>query len=238
MAPPALPPLSLLSRTTADASAATSARRQAAAAGIEERDGRVGESVGLGAPQSPWMRACRALSRAYHSAPRVGVGAVLWRVPQAARPEVLLVRRAKPPHLGLWSFPGGAQELGETLAGTAARELGEEVPGAAFCGDRARSGGLARGAVCDAVDSITRDASGEIEYHYTIVEVAGVAAAGSAAAREESPRAASDASAAVWVTLERLEEMEAAGGRVTPGCARVARAALERFGGVLVKGAG
>lgn len=182
------------------------------------------------------MRLARTLAtRAYHAAPRVGVGAVLWRRPGAARPEVLLVQRAKAPHEGLWSYPGGSQELGETLAAAAVRELGEEVPGARFCGDAVRSGALAGGAPCDAADSITRDDAGAIQYHYSIVEVAGVAADGCAAADADEPASASDAAAAAWVTVDRLEEMEAAG-RVTPGCARVAKAALARFGGVLVAG--
>ncbi|WP_010142426.1 NUDIX hydrolase [Oceanicola sp. S124] len=41
--------------------------------------------------------------------------------------EVLLVRRANPPDAGLWGFPGGKLDLGETLAEAALRELKEET---------------------------------------------------------------------------------------------------------------
>ena len=40
---------------------------------------------------------------------------------------VLLVKRARPPSLGLYAYPGGKVEAGETLAQAAARELEEET---------------------------------------------------------------------------------------------------------------
>jgi 8-oxo-dGTP diphosphatase len=42
-------------------------------------------------------------------------------------PEVLLIRRGKPPRLGEWSLPGGHIEWGERAADAALRELGEET---------------------------------------------------------------------------------------------------------------
>jgi ADP-ribose pyrophosphatase len=40
---------------------------------------------------------------------------------------VLLVQRANPPDAGKWGFPGGVQDLGETVFQTAMRELREET---------------------------------------------------------------------------------------------------------------
>jgi len=43
------------------------------------------------------------------------------------RDAVLMVERARPPLAGLWSFPGGKSEPGETPEQTARRELLEET---------------------------------------------------------------------------------------------------------------
>jgi 8-oxo-dGTP diphosphatase len=43
------------------------------------------------------------------------------------RDAVLMVERARPPLAGLWSFPGGKSEAGETPEQTARRELLEET---------------------------------------------------------------------------------------------------------------
>ncbi len=43
------------------------------------------------------------------------------------RREVLLVKRAREPHKGMWCFPMGFAELGETIAEAALRELKEEA---------------------------------------------------------------------------------------------------------------
>ncbi|WP_299813996.1 NUDIX hydrolase [uncultured Jannaschia sp.] len=56
------------------------------------------------------------------SQPKLGALAV---VPRDGR--VLLVARAKSPNRGLWGFPGGHVELGETGLAAAARELAEET---------------------------------------------------------------------------------------------------------------
>ena len=42
-------------------------------------------------------------------------------------PEVLLIRRGKPPRMGEWSIPGGRMEWGETVMAAALRELAEET---------------------------------------------------------------------------------------------------------------
>ena len=94
---------------------------------------------------------------AYPSAPQVGIGIVVLR-----GPEVLLVRRGKAPAKGAWSLPGGRQELGETAEACARRELLEET-------------GVTVGplTLIAHVDSIHRDAAGQIEFHYTILDFGG-----------------------------------------------------------------
>ena len=62
------------------------------------------------------------MSREYPDRPFVGVGVVVWR-----GDNVLLIQRGKPPRIGAWSLPGGAQELGETVRETAVREVREET---------------------------------------------------------------------------------------------------------------
>jgi ADP-ribose pyrophosphatase YjhB (NUDIX family) len=54
--------------------------------------------------------------------PLLGVSVAVWW-----RRKVLLVKRGKPPLLGLWSLPGGLVEAGEALIDAAARELMEET---------------------------------------------------------------------------------------------------------------
>ena len=58
----------------------------------------------------------------YPTKPVVGVAAVVWR-----EDRILLIRRAKAPRAGEWSLPGGRQELGETVAEAARREVSEET---------------------------------------------------------------------------------------------------------------
>lgn len=94
--------------------------------------------------------------REYPARPIVGIGIVVLR-----GDEVLLVRRGKPPGLGTWTLPGGAQELGETCEQAARRELAEETG--------LTVGNLMLAAV---VDSVRPDLSGRIQYHYTIIDYA------------------------------------------------------------------
>jgi ADP-ribose pyrophosphatase YjhB (NUDIX family) len=54
--------------------------------------------------------------------PRVGVSVGVWR-----GDEVLLVERTGDPSGGVWSFPGGHLEWGETLEDAARREVFEET---------------------------------------------------------------------------------------------------------------
>jgi 8-oxo-dGTP diphosphatase len=117
------------------------------------------------------------VSREYPDRPVVGVGAVVWR-----DGRVLLVRRGKPPRLGQWSLPGGAQHLGETLAEAIGREVAEETGLA-----------LARVELLTTVDLVERDEEGRVRFHYTLVDFTAEAGPG-------EPVPGDDASAVGWFT--------------------------------------
>jgi ADP-ribose pyrophosphatase YjhB (NUDIX family) len=61
-------------------------------------------------------------NRLYPDRPIVGCLAVVRR-----GGRVLLAQRSVPPGVGRWGFPGGMQELGETVHECARRELAEET---------------------------------------------------------------------------------------------------------------
>ena len=126
-------------------------------------------------------------SREYPARPIVGIGIVVLRPRDGGVPEVLLVRRGKPPNVGAWTLPGGAQELGETAEQAARRELLEETQ-------------LTVGALHLAanVDNIQHDADGRVRYHYTIIDFAARWDGG-------TPVAGSDVSEAQWVSLDVLD---------------------------------
>ncbi len=119
--------------------------------------------------------------REYPDCPRVGVGAIV-----IDGDRVLLVRRGIPPSQGLWAIPGGGVEIGETLAAAAEREILEET-GIRIEADRP----------VYSFDFIERDASGEVRFHYVIVDLA-------ARYLEGEVRAADDAADARWLTWEEL----------------------------------
>lgn len=125
------------------------------------------------------------MNREYPARPIVGIGIVVLR---ADPPAVLLVRRGKPPNLGSWTLPGGAQELGETAEAAARRELAEET-------------GLQVGPLYLAanVDIIQPDPDGRIRYHYTIIDFA-------AAWDSGALQAGDDAAEAIWAPLAQLDD--------------------------------
>jgi ADP-ribose pyrophosphatase YjhB (NUDIX family) len=120
-------------------------------------------------------------AREYPARPWVGIGLIAFR-----GADVLLVRRGRPPRLGEWSIPGGAQRLGETAEEAARRELREETG--------IEVGPLRLACV---VDAISRDASGTPRFHYTIVDYCGLWLSG-------EPRPGGDVSAAAWFAPDAL----------------------------------
>lgn len=118
-------------------------------------------------------------------APKVGIGIVLIRDGQ-----VLLVRRANPPGAGKWSLPGGKQELGETAQQTARRELREET--GLQCAELTLVG---------YVDSIHRDESNKITFHYTILDFAASYIGG-------TPKPSDDVTEIAWASTEEFDAYE------------------------------
>ena len=121
--------------------------------------------------------------REYPARPIVGIGIVVIK-----DDTVLLVRRGKPPNVGAWTLPGGAQELGETAEEAARRELLEET-------------GLEVETLHFAatVDNIRRDAAGRVRFHYTIIDFATRWVSG-------EPAAATDVTEAAWARLDALDQ--------------------------------
>lgn len=121
------------------------------------------------------------MSREFPDRPVVGVGAVVWR-----GPNVLLIRRGKPPRAGQWSLPGGAQQLGETLLEAVIREVREET---GLVVEKVR--------FLTTVDLVDRQADGRVRHHYTLVDFAAEAPTGEAVAGD-------DAVAVAWFGLDEL----------------------------------
>jgi ADP-ribose pyrophosphatase YjhB (NUDIX family) len=136
------------------------------------------------------------MTREYPPRPIVGIGICLLRPDNGG--EVLLARRGRAPALGAWGLPGGAQELGETAEQAARRELLEET-------------GLTAGDLVLAanVDSIHHDAAGLVQYHYTIIDFAGLHLGGALAPGDDVAevrwqRLDGVAACAMWSEVHRV----------------------------------
>lgn len=99
---------------------------------------------------------------------------------------LLLVRRRNEPDAGLWGYPGGRVELGETAMEAAARELLEET--SVRADPREYLGNL---------DIILRDAAGDVAFHYLLAAVLCDYVTG-------EPEPADDVSEAEWIPFERV----------------------------------
>ncbi len=122
--------------------------------------------------------------RHYPMRPVVGVGIVIWR-----EDKVLLVKRAQPPRQGEWGLPGGMQMLGETIMQAAVREAREET-----------GLNITPLGIITALDALVKDKKGDLEYHYTIIEVVAESRDGKAVAND-------DAEDVRWAALDEIEKL-------------------------------
>lgn len=113
--------------------------------------------------------------------PRLGAIAVLVQ-----DDHVLLAQRKKSPDAGLWGFPGGHVEPGETALAAACRELQEET------GLNARALGYLTN-----VDVIRHDGDGRVLVHYLLAAVLCADPSGTLAA-------ADDVADAAWFPCARI----------------------------------
>jgi 8-oxo-dGTP diphosphatase len=109
------------------------------------------------------------------------VGAIILH-----RNRVLLVERAKPPLKGYWSLPGGVLETGERIEQGVRREVREET-GLVVKPLR----------VIEIFERILRDSSGQVEYHYVLIDYVCRVTGGVL-------KAADDVSRAEWVSRPEL----------------------------------
>lgn len=122
--------------------------------------------------------------RRYPAKPILGVGALLFD-----GDLVLLVQRGNEPFKGWWSLPGGAVEVGERVEDAVCREVLEETNLKVRV---VRFGEM--------FERIMPDATGEIEYHYVLLDYV-------CEIYEGSLRAGSDSADARWFSPEELKEL-------------------------------
>jgi ADP-ribose pyrophosphatase YjhB (NUDIX family) len=115
--------------------------------------------------------------------------------------EALMVRRRNVPDTGLWGYPGGRVERGETVAACALRELAEETGVTAEAGPHLGLIEIVRGG-----------------HHHVLVDVA-------CADPEGAPRAAGDADDAAWIPLAEIRAGRVPCSRHVAGLADLAAAA-------------
>ena len=94
------------------------------------------------------------MKREYPASPIVAVGVIIRE-----NDRIVLIQRDKEPAKGLWTFPGGAVELGETVHQAARREALEETGLEIEVGE-----------VPIILDAVFRDDKGIVQYHYVIID--------------------------------------------------------------------
>lgn len=122
--------------------------------------------------------------------------------------RVLVVRRARRPAHGLYTFPGGVVELGETLIEAVVREVAEETALA-----------IAPGRLIAHRELITRDDAGRVERHYVILSFVARWLSGTFTPNDEI-------GGGEWLTPAEIAPL-----RTTDGIAAIAATALAEYGG-------
>ncbi|MCA0929872.1 NUDIX hydrolase [Ruegeria profundi] len=115
--------------------------------------------------------------------PKIGALAVVVH-----NARVLLVQRSKQPDAGLWGFPGGHVEWGETVMQAAQRELHEET---SIIAEPLH--------YLDNLDLLRHNDQGSVQSHYLLVGVA-------CQYRSGTPLAGDDAQDARWFPIERIRQ--------------------------------
>ncbi len=141
--------------------------------------------------------------RKYPQRPYLAVSAAIVR-----DGKVLLVRRARNPARNLYTLPGGAVEIGETLTDAVMREVREEtaltIEPVALAGHR---------------EVIVRDAQGRAERHFVIMCYAARWRSGEVVLNDELDDAR-------WLAPAELSSFS-----TTEGLAEIVAAAFERLAG-------
>ena len=125
--------------------------------------------------------------RSYPNRPWLGVGGIVFQ-----GDRILLVKRGQEPGLGLWTIPGGAVDVGETVERAVKREIEEET-------------GL-QVEVLDLVavfERILPDPQGKILYHYVVLDYL-------CRVRGGLLKAASDADEAGFFSLNQMSDLKVA----------------------------
>lgn len=117
--------------------------------------------------------------------PQLGCGAIVRR-----DNSLLLVKRGRPPHEGLWAIPGGKVKAGESLPVAVAREVLEET------GIRINVGEMIYH-----MEYIEQAEDGSLAFHYVVLDYAGEYLGGELCAGD-------DAAEANWVEFSELPQLE------------------------------
>lgn len=149
------------------------------------------------------------MRREYPDAPVAAVGVIIRE-----GDRIVLICRDKEPGKGLWTFPGGAIELGEALQDAARREVLEETGLRVELGD-----------VATVIDHVIRDEGGRVRYHYVIVDFW-------ARPIDGALRPGSDVSDARWAGLADLDALA-----MTEKAGKIARRLLAKRTGSAFHGA-